>query len=104
MIRDCRADRPEGWSYFLIHYVPVIRRLIAHYAPERTGDTALVERAIGAMRRPESGLFDSLEPAPERWFIAGLRQKVLEEIAARSRIFSTVAGEMRSIAAASSGL
>jgi hypothetical protein len=82
MIRDCRADRPEGWSYFLTHYVPVIRRLVAHYAPERTGDAALVERVIGAMRRPESGLFDSLEPAPERWFIAGLRQKVLEEIAA----------------------
>ena len=82
MIRDCRADRPEGWSYFLAHYVPVIRRLIAHYAPERTGDTALVERVMAALRRPESGLFDSLEPAPERWFIAGLRQKVLEEIAA----------------------
>ena len=82
MIRDCRADRPEGWSYFLAQYVPVIRRLIAHYAPERTGDGALVERAIAVLRRPESGLFESLEPAPERWFVAGLRQKVLAEIAA----------------------
>jgi hypothetical protein len=29
------------------------------------------------LRRPESSLFQSLEPSPERWFVAELRQRVL---------------------------
>ena len=82
MIRDCRADLPEGWSHFLTQYVPAIRRLVAHYAPESTGDAALVERILLALRLPASSLFQSMEPAPERWFIAELRQKVLAELAA----------------------
>jgi len=80
MIRDCRADRPEGWSYFLTTYVPAIRRLIAHYAPEKTGDAALVERTLVTLRKPESNLFQTLEPAPERWFVSELRQKIVAGI------------------------
>ena len=38
MIRDCRANKPEGWSHFVIHYVPFIRRVIAHYFPEKRDD------------------------------------------------------------------
>jgi hypothetical protein len=80
MMRDCRANVAEGWSYFLVNYVPVIRRMIAHYAPERTGDELLLEQVLGAVAKPESILFQSLEPAPERWFVAELRQKVLAEL------------------------
>ena len=76
MIRDCRADRPEGWRYFLANYVPVIRRILAHYDP--AGALDLLERMLRTMRKPESSLFQSLEPAPERNFVAELRQKVLE--------------------------
>src|SRR5258708_11193273 len=65
MIRDCRADLPAGWSYFLSQYVPTIRRLIQHYAPEKAGDAALVERILLAIRKPESSMFQSLEPAPD---------------------------------------
>jgi hypothetical protein len=82
MIRDCRADKPEGWSYFLAQYVPVIRALVAHYFPERAGDAALVERVLAALRQPESSLFQSLDPAPERTFVAGLRQRVLAAVEA----------------------
>jgi hypothetical protein len=76
MVRDCRADLPEGWNHFIANYVPVIRKLLEHYA----GNAAPLERVLLAVRQPQSGLFDSLEPAPERWFVAGLRQKVVAEL------------------------
>ncbi len=74
MMQDCRADKPEGWVYFLTNYVPLIRKLLAHY-----GDSGALERVLVAIRKPESSMFQSLEPAPERWFIAELRQRVLAE-------------------------
>jgi len=82
MIRDCRSDKPEGWSFFLAQYVPVIRGLLAHYFPERAGDPTLAERVLEALRQPQSGLFESLDPAPERAFVAGLRQRVLAAVEA----------------------
>jgi hypothetical protein len=78
MIQDCRADKPEGWSYLIATYVPLIRKLLAHYAGP--GDSGELERVLVAARQPESSLFHSVEPAPERWFIAELRQKVLAEL------------------------
>ncbi|HEY1336781.1 MAG TPA: hypothetical protein VGF59_04695 [Bryobacteraceae bacterium] len=78
MVRDCRADKPEGWSYFIAQYVPAIRKLLAHY-----GGTADLDRVLLALKKPESSLFASLDPAPERWFLAELRQKVLAELPAR---------------------
>jgi hypothetical protein len=77
MVRDCRENRAEGWRYFVTSYVPVIRKLLEHYA---TADEALLERVLVAVRRPQSSMFESLEPAPERWFVAELRQKVLAEL------------------------
>src|SRR5579872_3772060 len=78
MIQDCRADRPEGWRYLVSNYVPVIRKLLAHYEP--AGAPAVLEKVLCALRNPESSLFQSLQPAPERWFIAEVRQKVLAEL------------------------
>jgi hypothetical protein len=77
MIRDCRQDQPEGWRYFIANYVPVVRKLVAHYGG---GDGGVVERVLAGVRNPEASLFQSLEPAPERWFVAELRQKVLAEL------------------------
>jgi hypothetical protein len=77
MIRDCRANKLEGWSYFVTSYVPVIRKLLAHYG---AGDPGALDRVLLACRDPESSLFRSLEPAPERWYVAELRQKVLAEL------------------------
>jgi hypothetical protein len=82
MIRDCRAGRPEGWSYFLTQYVPAIRQFVAHYFPDRTGDRGLLERVLRKLRQPESSLFQSLDPAPERAFVAELRQHVLSAVEA----------------------
>src|SRR5579859_4882009 len=79
MVRDCRANLPEGWTHFVANYVPVIRKLLAHYA---TNDRILLERVLLAMRDPQSSMFQSLEPAPERWFVAQLRQKVVAELEA----------------------
>src|SRR2546430_822516 len=74
MVRDCRADRPEGWTYFVTQYTPVIRRILAHYASD---DSQRLERVLRESRSPESSLFQSLDPSPERWFVAELRQKIL---------------------------
>src|SRR5579864_416396 len=76
MVRDCRADRPEGWAYFLANYVPVIRKILVQYMPAGAGESFL-ERVLVTLRQPQSSLFESLDPAPERWFVAELRQKVL---------------------------
>jgi hypothetical protein len=76
MIRDCRADLPAGWRYFAANYVPVIRRLLICYA----GTDASLDATLLALRKPESSLFQSLDPSPERWFLAQLRQAVLAGI------------------------
>lgn len=76
MVKDCRADKPEGWSYFIAHYVPAIRKMLQQY---RAADLR-VEDVLIRLRKPESSLFQSLEPAPERWFVAELRQLVVAQI------------------------
>jgi hypothetical protein len=81
MIRDCRANREQGWSCFISHYVPVIRKLMAHYVPAPDPGGRRLELILVKLRRPESSLFQSLEPAPERWFAAELRQRVLATLA-----------------------
>jgi hypothetical protein len=74
MARDCRADKPEGWTHFIVNYVPLVRKFLAHY------EGGEIEPVMKALRDPQSSMFQSLEPAPERWFLAQLRQKVLAEI------------------------
>src|SRR5436853_6144054 len=101
MVRDCRANLPEGWRHLIANYVPLIRTLVAHYAPGQAGDRALLDRVLAAIHRPESSLFQSLEPAPERWFLAELRKMVLAELpmrAAEAEIdLDTVAGPLEPI-------
>lgn len=82
MVRDCRANLPEGWTHFITHYVPVVRKTLAHYAPERAGDAALVNRILLTVRKSESFLFHSTEPPEERWFVAQLRQLIVGELGA----------------------
>lgn len=74
MVRDCRANRPEGWMYFVANYVPVIRKLLTHYAGDRA---PAVEQALAALCKPELELFADREPAPERCFLGELRQHLL---------------------------
>jgi hypothetical protein len=76
MIQDCRANRPEGWSYFLTNYLPVVRQFLKHYFPDRAADQSLLERVLRV------NLFQSLDPAPERTFVAELRQHVLRAVEA----------------------
>src|ERR1035441_1961114 len=81
MVRDCRAGLPEGWTHFISHYVPVIRKALAHYAPERAGDAALLDHILLTVRQPQSFLFQSTAPPEERWFVAQLRQLIVGELA-----------------------
>jgi hypothetical protein len=39
-----------------------------------------VERILTTLKRPESSLFSAMEAAPERWFLAELRQRALAEL------------------------
>ena len=82
MVRDCRADLPEGWMHFIVHYVPLIRQALAHYASERAQDVTLLNQILLRVRQPESFLHQSAEPPEERWFVAQLRQLVVAELAA----------------------
>ena len=70
MIRDCREDKADGWSYFISNYAPVIAKLAAHYG-------ANFEAAMRMLRDPKSSVFQSMTPAPERWFVAELRQRIV---------------------------
>ncbi len=82
MVSDCRAGAPAGWMYFISRYVPVIRKTVTHYTPERSGDPALLERIVLAVRKPESFLFTSSVPPEERWFVGELRQLIVGELEA----------------------
>jgi hypothetical protein len=77
MIRDCRADKPEGWAFFVSNYAPVIRKLTAHYGAD-------FDAAMTMLRDPKSSLFQSMEPAPERWLIAEMRQRIVASMPAAS--------------------
>ncbi len=77
MIRDCREDRPEGWSFLVTQYVPAIRRLLAHYGAD---DESHLNELLVSLRDPSSRLFQSLDPAPERFFLVELRQVALARI------------------------
>jgi hypothetical protein len=81
MVRDCRENRAEGWSYFIANYVPVLRKLIAHYG---NGDAAALDRVLRGLTNPQPSIFASLEPSPERWFVAELRQRTVAELAFRA--------------------
>ena len=80
MVRDCRAGSAEGWTYFITRYVPVIRRTLAHYVPDRAGDTGLFDRILQAVRQPDSFLFTATEQPEERWFVSQLRQLIVREL------------------------
>ena len=79
MVRDCRANLPEGWTHLIQNYVPVIRKTVAHYAPGSAPDPAVVERVLLTVRKPDAAILQSTEPE-ERWFVSQLRQMVLAEM------------------------
>src|SRR5262249_7357943 len=77
MIRDCRADLPQGWRHFAASCVPVIRRILVRY----TGSDALLNTTLVSLRQPQSSIFQSVDLSPERQFLAELRQAVLGRVA-----------------------
>jgi len=72
MIRDCRAGNAAGWSFYEANYLPLLRRLAEHYG-----------RELPDLR---DTLFQSLEPMPERHFIAELRQRLCAAQSAESPV------------------
>jgi len=79
MVRDCRADLPQGWRYFASNYVTPIRKILSQYG---NGSGTSIEAVLLSLRKPDAKLFQSLDPSPERWFLAQLRQAVLSQLIA----------------------
>ena len=100
MIRDCRAGSAAGWTYLLRHYAPVIGVLLAHYFPERRQDTAFLERMLLELRKPDSSLFRTLDPVPERAFVAELRQHVLGLAESEAGVAPRVSIDLQALSAA----
>lgn len=76
MIRDCRENRPEGWRYFIRNYVPVMRKLAAHYALD---DASSVDRLVS-----DRAFFSGLDPVAERPFVGAVRQRALAPLSVPS--------------------
>jgi hypothetical protein len=72
MIRDCQAGKAEGWTFFQENYAPVVTKILAHYDPEHAA--AMLEIVLARVRETR---LDGLDPAPERHFVAWLRQQAL---------------------------
>ncbi len=70
MIEDCNAGKPEGWSFFIANYVPVVREFLKRHRRHLRDDRAFIERTI-------RGLVTGFEPMAERQFTAELRQRLL---------------------------
>src|SRR5262249_42658815 len=77
MVRDCRADLPQGWRYFASNYVPLIRRVLVQYTGEAD---SRIESVLRSLRNPGATLFQSTDPAPEPVFLAKLRQEILAQL------------------------
>ena len=82
MMRDCRANRPEGWRFLVVQYVPAIRGIVRHYGAKEAALAETEAETLASVARPDSPWFASFDPAPERVFVAGLRQSILERIPA----------------------
>jgi hypothetical protein len=80
MVRDCRADSPEGWRYFASVYVPMIRGILARYASGAGDEAERVERVLLTLRHPGCVLFQTGEASPERWLVGELRQMIMAEL------------------------
>jgi len=80
MIADCRANKREGWIYFVKQYLPVCKQLLQRYHSNRSADKDLINRVIVALSKPDSPLFQSRGMTPEREFVAELRQYVLAAV------------------------
>jgi hypothetical protein len=57
MIRDCRAGKPAGWSFFMANYKPAVDRLAAHYG---------LTDIDGNLARVRDTLLQTVPPMPER--------------------------------------
>lgn len=75
MIRDCAANRAEGWRFFVREYAPAVRALLEHYRPEAAADWPA--RAAEILRRFDAAFFAACGPCSERDFLLALRQHLL---------------------------
>lgn len=78
MTRDCRGNLAEGWSYLISYYLPMIRRLLAHYYPGR--DQALLAGVMKRLHDPTLPLYGADAPITDREWVAALRLQVIDGV------------------------
>jgi DNA-directed RNA polymerase specialized sigma24 family protein len=100
MLRDCRNDKPEGWSHLIANYSCVIRTFLARYYPERAADTQLLSRVWRQLKNPASPLFNP-GASTERQFVTQLRQAALAAVERdRAGVASSVTLDLETLTAA----
>jgi len=72
MIRDCQADKAEGWIYLVDEFVPAITSIAKHYGGEHA-----VRSIIERLRGPDSPLKE-MAPCHQREFLYQLRPLILD--------------------------
>ena len=73
MIRDCQADKADGWLYLVDEFAPAIAATALHYG----GTDSTVRTVIERLRGPAS-LLKGMEPCHQREFLYQLRPLILE--------------------------
>ncbi len=72
MIVDCGGGKDAGWEYLITNYVPAVRRLLRHYAPERDTDEG-IKAYLAALRDDTESPIRVMNASTEREFLFGLR-------------------------------
>jgi hypothetical protein len=75
MIRDCRANAPAGWSYFVQTYLPVTRWLLDHYQQHKRP----LETVLSELHSPALPLWAAPGPMTERDFVVQLRLQIIPD-------------------------
>lgn len=88
MIADCRAGKDAGWEYLIVNYVPAIRRLLRHYAPERDTDEEIMAY-LAALRTDSGSPMRGLNATTGREFLFGLRDHLVRWAGAQPDVADT---------------
>jgi hypothetical protein len=89
MIADCRAGKDAGWEYLITNFVPAVRRLLRHYAPERDTDEE-IKTYLTALRDDSDSPIRVLNASTGREFLFGLRDHLVRWASAQADVEDTV--------------
>ncbi len=85
MVRDCAANKREGWQHFISHYLLAAGAFMDRYRagvwPEGAGRAEAYRELLKDLQRADNRFFSSLQPAQGRIFLTSLRDYLLDRFA-----------------------